>query len=98
MNKRCSRCREVKPIDDFFRSKRYPDGRKSECKICSKKKSEKMVVTCSEPDEQARKQREQRIISLENFYNQIPMKIQKMPAPIADRKLERNPNDNKLFK
>jgi len=35
MNKKCSKCGEVKSIDDFHKSNIYKDGHKYECAICS---------------------------------------------------------------
>ena len=35
MKKKCSKCGEVKPIDDFHKSKIYKDGHKYDCIICS---------------------------------------------------------------
>lgn len=33
--KRCSKCGEIKPLDDFFAQKTARHGRKSHCKLCS---------------------------------------------------------------
>lgn len=35
MSKRCSKCGEVKPLDEFFRNRKARDGRHSSCKVCS---------------------------------------------------------------
>lgn len=35
-DKRCSRCGETKPLDDFYRAKSRPDGRQAYCKQCKK--------------------------------------------------------------
>jgi hypothetical protein len=32
--KRCTRCRQVKPIGDFYRSANQPDGKHHTCKMC----------------------------------------------------------------
>ena len=34
MSKTCTKCGVVKPLDDFHRDKRSPDGRRSDCKEC----------------------------------------------------------------
>ena len=34
MSKTCTKCGETKPLDDFHRDKRRPDGRRSDCKEC----------------------------------------------------------------
>ena len=34
MSKTCTKCGETKPLDDFHRYKRSPDGRKPHCKEC----------------------------------------------------------------
>ena len=34
--KACAKCREIKPVDDFYVSKRFKSGRRSECKQCEK--------------------------------------------------------------
>jgi hypothetical protein len=33
-NKKCSKCGEVKDVDNFYPDKRYLDGRRSNCKQC----------------------------------------------------------------
>lgn len=33
--KRCTGCGEVKPLDDYYRNRAKPDGRRSECKTCT---------------------------------------------------------------
>lgn len=33
--KECSRCGEIKPLDDFYRNKRSKDGRRGICKACN---------------------------------------------------------------
>lgn len=35
--KKCNKCNQIKPTDDFFKSKRNKDGCRSHCKICEKK-------------------------------------------------------------
>lgn len=34
--KTCSRCRQEKPIDDFYQSSEFPDGRQYNCKACGR--------------------------------------------------------------
>ena len=34
--KRCTKCGETKPLDQFSYDKRHSDGRQSECKVCKK--------------------------------------------------------------
>lgn len=33
--KRCSRCRETKPLTEFHRNRAKTDGRRGECKVCA---------------------------------------------------------------
>jgi hypothetical protein len=33
-SKRCSKCGEVKPLTEFYRAKRHPDGHRARCKDC----------------------------------------------------------------
>lgn len=33
-SKRCRKCGEVKPLTEFYRSKRHPDGHRARCKDC----------------------------------------------------------------
>src|SRR4051794_35638305 len=33
--KKCSKCGEVKPLDDFYRSSQSKDGRQGHCKACN---------------------------------------------------------------
>lgn len=40
-NKKCSKCREVKPLGEFHKNKSKKDGRGTECKRCSNKYSKK---------------------------------------------------------
>lgn len=44
MEKRCSKCREVKPLSEFFRASRYKDGRYPSCKVCSKAAGKKSII------------------------------------------------------
>jgi len=37
MTKQCSRCREIKDLDEFYNEKKKPDGKSSYCKICMKR-------------------------------------------------------------
>jgi len=32
--KRCSECREIKPLSEFHRNRANPDGREGKCKVC----------------------------------------------------------------
>jgi len=32
--KRCTKCGEVKPLDEFHTNNRRPDGRNTQCKVC----------------------------------------------------------------
>ena len=41
MRKKCSKCGEVKSIDDFHKSKIYKDGHKYQCAICSSEYAKK---------------------------------------------------------
>ncbi len=36
--KKCSECAEVKPLEDYYKDKKMPDGRRGECKTCKNKK------------------------------------------------------------
>lgn len=35
--RRCNKCAQSKPLDDFYRKQNSPDGRQSVCKVCTKK-------------------------------------------------------------
>lgn len=35
-SKRCTRCRKIKPLDQFWRDKGHRDGRSSWCAACAK--------------------------------------------------------------
>lgn len=35
--KECSKCKELKPITNFYRNLRNLDGHHSQCKVCNKK-------------------------------------------------------------
>jgi len=45
MNKKCSKCRLIKPIEDFYKDKRAMDGRSSQCKKCKDKMTAKWRST-----------------------------------------------------
>jgi hypothetical protein len=36
--KGCTRCQQVKPLDDFGREPRHRDGRKSTCRACDRER------------------------------------------------------------
>lgn len=36
MNKKCSKCREEKPLEDFYKQKAGKFGRRADCKVCAK--------------------------------------------------------------
>jgi len=39
--KRCSKCKQIKELSDFYKDRSHKDGYCSECKICNLKKQEK---------------------------------------------------------
>jgi len=43
--KRCSKCKEIKPLEKFSREKRVQDGRRSECKICFRERDRRYYQT-----------------------------------------------------
>lgn len=54
VSKRCSRCGEVKPLDDFHRRRSSRDGRQPYCKACiaaryRQRKAEGLCRDCSAP-------------------------------------------------
>lgn len=54
VSKRCSRCGEVKPLDDFHRHRSRRDGRQPFCKACiaaryRQRKDEGLCRDCSAP-------------------------------------------------
>ena len=44
--KKCSKCKAEKNLDEFYRSSKSKDGRKSSCKSCVKKQYKKKCVIC----------------------------------------------------
>ena len=54
--KKCTKCGEVKPLDEFYGNKQSKDGKAHQCKICINKKqhiysqrlSGKQCVCCGE--------------------------------------------------
>jgi len=36
MGKACSKCKEMKPFEEFHKTRRYKDGRVAQCKVCRK--------------------------------------------------------------
>ena len=44
--KKCSKCKVEKNLDEFYRSSKSKDGRKSSCKSCVKKQYKKKCVIC----------------------------------------------------
>lgn len=41
MEKKCTKCGEVKPLDLFYADKRNKDGKQSECKECTRERGRK---------------------------------------------------------
>lgn len=41
MLKTCSRCKQEKPLDEFYRSSEFPDGRQYNCKACGRRHANK---------------------------------------------------------
>jgi len=41
MEKTCSKCGKTKPLEDFYRDKGMPDGRRGDCKVCNCRKARK---------------------------------------------------------
>lgn len=51
--KTCVKCKAIKPVSDFYNCKRASDGKKSECKICSrnrKRKTNRAYISDLVPD------------------------------------------------
>jgi hypothetical protein len=50
--KRCSKCKEIRPMNEFTIDNRHRDGRRYECKVCSrlwaKRYREKNLTKCRE--------------------------------------------------
>ena len=40
----CTKCNEVKPLDDFYKEKRKRNGRESRCKKCAIRKTEQWIA------------------------------------------------------
>ena len=36
-SKKCTKCGELKLLEDYFKSKKYKDGHRSQCKVCESK-------------------------------------------------------------
>lgn len=41
--KKCSHCKQIKPIDLFYNDKNYPDGKSNYCKVCKNASQKKMA-------------------------------------------------------
>lgn len=62
MVRKCSKCSEVKPLDDFSRDKRNKDGRQASCKKCESVRHRRRYYTYQEKEiERARKYRDEHL-------------------------------------
>jgi hypothetical protein len=50
ITKECRDCNEIKPVNEFYKQKRSPDGYSYICKTCDKKKNRDRPRTKKEPD------------------------------------------------
>jgi len=48
--KRCGHCGKIKPLDEFYNNKSQPDGKRCECKECTKEAQTKARKKKTEPD------------------------------------------------
>jgi 5-methylcytosine-specific restriction endonuclease McrA len=44
MKKICSKCKENKPLEDYYKDSRHKDGKQSECKSCNNVQSKKYCI------------------------------------------------------
>lgn len=44
MTKTCSQCGETKPLEEFNKDKRISDGRRSDCKVCTKARNRRLYL------------------------------------------------------
>ena len=42
MNKKCIKCGEIKPLEEFFNQPRSKDGKAGTCKVCVKAAKDKL--------------------------------------------------------
>ncbi len=44
VSKKCSKCRKIKPLSEFWNARRYSDGKYPSCKVCQKKTTSKWLI------------------------------------------------------
>lgn len=67
--KKCSKCKEVKPISDFYKSKKENNGIRSECKCCTTKYSDTIKEQKSKYDKKYRLENKDRIVQNKKEYS-----------------------------
>ena len=48
--KRCSHCGKIKPLDEFYNNKSQPDGKRHECKDCTKESQKSHKLKSKQPE------------------------------------------------
>jgi hypothetical protein len=66
--KKCSKCKEEKPFEEFYRDKSTKDGRKSFCKECSKRYYENNKEKVREQHKRWRDNNKEKIIEYQKQY------------------------------
>ena len=70
--KRCTHCGEIKPLDQFWRSKHAPDGRRAGCSLCMRMGKKAIVHKQAVADPTPAEIEERKaIIQAENFQREM---------------------------
>ena len=48
--KRCSHCGKIKPLDEFYNNRSQPDGKRHECKDCTKEAEKNSKLKSQQSD------------------------------------------------
>lgn len=84
MTKTCSQCGEVKPLEEFNREKRMKDGRRSDCKECTKQRNRRLYL----------KDRDKRLAQRKDYYEanreRLILEMKAYDAANREDKIARN--------
>ena len=95
--KQCTRCKEIKPLSEYYKCANRKDGLMPHCRDCQKKAQKESKEDYSsltrtptpikDPCEKTQGIREAMCVQLERYYQRIPDKVQKMSCLKADKKI-----------